>query len=138
MVNPTGKRCRSPDALAGTGFRSRPPPLRQLGIGASEIARTLGCGRASVYRLVKALGRRDEVEASGMLDALVASAARHSRRSIVLSSPSSTVRFTKALSIHSNPLGGGGLALHFPRTGSVGLAHGGWIDAAGSAIVVGP
>ena len=35
--------------------------------------------------MVKALGRRDEVEASGMLDALVASAARHSRRSIVLS-----------------------------------------------------
>jgi hypothetical protein len=35
--------------------------------------------------VVKALGRRDEVEASGMLDALVASAARHSRRSIVLS-----------------------------------------------------
>ena len=33
----------------------------------------------------KALGRRDEVEASGTLDALVASAARHSRRSIVLS-----------------------------------------------------
>jgi hypothetical protein len=37
-------------------------------------------------RVIKALGRRDEVEASGMLDALVASAARHSRRSIVLSS----------------------------------------------------
>ena len=31
------------------------------------------------------MGRRDKVEASGMLDALVASAARHSRRSIVLS-----------------------------------------------------
>jgi Transposase DDE domain len=43
-------------------------------------------GGRHVQRVVKALGRRDEVEASGMLDALVASAARHSRRSIVLSS----------------------------------------------------
>ena len=42
-------------------------------------------GGRHVQRVVKALGRRDEVEASGMLDALVASAARHSRRSIVLS-----------------------------------------------------
>ena len=32
------------------------------------------------------LGRRDEVEASGLIDGLIASAARHSRRSIVLSS----------------------------------------------------
>jgi hypothetical protein len=39
-----------------------------------------------VQRVVKALGRRDEVEASGLLDSLVASAARHLRRSIVLSS----------------------------------------------------
>ena len=43
-------------------------------------------GGRHVQRVVKALGRRDEVEASGMLDALVASATRHSRRSIVLSS----------------------------------------------------
>jgi hypothetical protein len=43
-------------------------------------------GGRHVQRVIKALGRRDEVEASGMLDALVASAARHSRRSIVLSS----------------------------------------------------
>jgi Transposase DDE domain len=43
-------------------------------------------GGRHVQRVVKALGRRDEVEASGMLDALTASAARHSRRSIVLSS----------------------------------------------------
>ena len=43
-------------------------------------------GGRHVQRVVKALGRRDEVEASGVLDALVASAARHSRRSIVLSS----------------------------------------------------
>jgi hypothetical protein len=39
-----------------------------------------------VQRVVKSLGRRDEVEASGMLDGLIASAAKHSRRSIVLSS----------------------------------------------------
>jgi hypothetical protein len=43
-------------------------------------------GGRHVQRVVKALGRRDEVEASGMLDGLAASAARHSRRSIVLSS----------------------------------------------------
>jgi hypothetical protein len=43
-------------------------------------------GGRHVQRVIKALGRRDEVEASGMLDALVASAAKHSRRSIVLSS----------------------------------------------------
>jgi hypothetical protein len=36
--------------------------------------------------VVKALGRKDEIAASGMLDGLIASAARHSRRSIVLSS----------------------------------------------------
>jgi hypothetical protein len=42
-------------------------------------------GGRHVQRVVKALGRRDEVEDSGTLDALVASAARHSRRSIVLS-----------------------------------------------------
>ena len=39
-----------------------------------------------VQRVIKALGRRDEVEASGLIDGLIASAARHSRRSIVLSS----------------------------------------------------
>lgn len=43
-------------------------------------------GGRHVQRTVKALGRRDEVEASGLLDGLIASAARHSRRSIVLSS----------------------------------------------------
>ena len=43
-------------------------------------------GGRHVQRVVKALGRRDEIEASGELDALIASAARHSRRSIVLSS----------------------------------------------------
>src|SRR5438105_6709184 len=43
-------------------------------------------GGRHVQRMIKALGRRDEVAASGMLDSLIASAARHSRRSIVLSS----------------------------------------------------
>jgi hypothetical protein len=43
-------------------------------------------GRRHVQRVVKVLGRRDEVEASGLIDGLIASAARHSRRSIVLSS----------------------------------------------------
>jgi hypothetical protein len=42
-------------------------------------------GGRHVQRVIKALGRKDEVEASGMLDALIASAARHSPRSIVLS-----------------------------------------------------
>lgn len=39
-----------------------------------------------VQRVIKALGRCEEVEASGLIDGLIASAARHSRRSIVLSS----------------------------------------------------
>jgi Transposase DDE domain len=43
-------------------------------------------GGRHVQRVIKALGRRDEVENSDMLDGLIASAARHSRRSIVLSS----------------------------------------------------
>ena len=43
-------------------------------------------GGRHVQRVVKVLGRKDEVEATGMLDGLIASAARHSRRSIVLSS----------------------------------------------------
>jgi Transposase DDE domain len=38
-----------------------------------------------VQRVIKALGRRDEVENSDVLDGLIASAARHSRRSIVIS-----------------------------------------------------
>jgi len=42
-------------------------------------------GGRHVQRVIKALGRRDEVENSDMLDGLIASAARHSRRSIVLS-----------------------------------------------------
>jgi len=43
-------------------------------------------GGRHVQRVIKTLGRRDEVEASGLIDGLIASAARHSRRSIVLSS----------------------------------------------------
>ena len=43
-------------------------------------------GGRHVQRVIKTLGRRDEVENSGLLDGLIASAARHSRRSIVLSS----------------------------------------------------
>jgi len=43
-------------------------------------------GGRHVQRVIKVLGRRDEVEASGLLDGLIASAARQSRRSIVLSS----------------------------------------------------
>ena len=39
-----------------------------------------------VQRVIKALGRRDEVENSDLLDGMIASAVRHSRRSIVLSS----------------------------------------------------
>jgi hypothetical protein len=43
-------------------------------------------GGRHVQRVVKALGRRDAVENSDLLDGLIASAARHSRRAIVLSS----------------------------------------------------
>ena len=43
-------------------------------------------GGRHVQRVIKALGRREEVEASGLIDGLIAAAARHSRRSIVLSS----------------------------------------------------
>lgn len=42
-------------------------------------------GGRHVQRVIKSLGRRDDVEAAGTLDSLIASAARHSRRSIVLS-----------------------------------------------------
>src|SRR5512134_1667830 len=42
-------------------------------------------GGRHVQRVIKSLGRRDAVEASELLDSLIASAARHSRRSIVLS-----------------------------------------------------
>jgi hypothetical protein len=43
-------------------------------------------GGRHVQRVIKALGRRDAVEESDLLHGLIASAARHSRRSIVLSS----------------------------------------------------
>lgn len=42
-------------------------------------------GGRHVQRVIKALGRRDAIENSDLLDGLIASAARHSRRSIVLS-----------------------------------------------------
>jgi hypothetical protein len=54
-------------------------------IGAYEYLYLVEGGR-HVQRVIKALGRRDEVAASGLLDGLIASAARHSHRSIVLSS----------------------------------------------------
>jgi hypothetical protein len=43
-------------------------------------------GGRHVQRVIKALSRREKVEASGLIDGLIASAARYSRRSIVLSS----------------------------------------------------
>src|ERR1700720_4071719 len=43
-------------------------------------------GGRHVQRVIKALGRRDEVEASGLIDGRIPSAARPSRRSIGLSS----------------------------------------------------
>src|SRR3954469_13397304 len=43
-------------------------------------------GGRHVQRVIKALGRRDVIENSDLLDGLIASAARHSRRTIVLSS----------------------------------------------------
>ena len=42
-------------------------------------------GGRHVQRVIKALGRRDAIENSDLLDGLIASAARYSRRSIVLS-----------------------------------------------------
>jgi len=42
-------------------------------------------GGRHVQHVIKALGRRDEIENSDLLDGLIASAARHSHRSIVLS-----------------------------------------------------
>ncbi len=43
-------------------------------------------GGRHVQRVIKALGRRDAIENSDLIDGLIASAARYSRRSIVLSS----------------------------------------------------
>jgi hypothetical protein len=42
--------------------------------------------RFHVQHIIKAFGRRNEVETPGPLDGRIASAARHFRRSIVLSS----------------------------------------------------
>ena len=63
--------------------------VRVKKIGADEylyLVENAREGGRHVQRVIQALGRRDEVEASGLLDGLIASAARHSRRSIVLSS----------------------------------------------------
>ena len=62
-------------------------------------------GGRHVQRVIKALGRRDEVEASGLIDGLIASAARHSRRSIVLSSFLSRPIAGAASSQHRTRLG---------------------------------
>lgn len=43
-------------------------------------------GGRHVQRVIKALGRREAIENSDLIDGLIASAARHSRRAIVLSS----------------------------------------------------
>ena len=42
-------------------------------------------GGRHVQRVIKPLGRRDQVEAAGLLDHLAISAARHTRRTLVLS-----------------------------------------------------
>src|SRR6201998_2362710 len=63
--------------------------VRVKKIGAYEylyLVENVREGGRHVQRVAKSLGRRDEVEASGMLDGLIASAAKHSRRTLVLSS----------------------------------------------------
>jgi hypothetical protein len=62
--------------------------VRVKKIGAYEylyLVENVREGGRHVQRVVKALGRKDEIADSDMLDGLIASAARHSRRSIVLS-----------------------------------------------------
>jgi hypothetical protein len=62
--------------------------VRVKKIGAYEylyLVENVREGGRHVQRVIKALGRRDEIENSDLLDNLIASAARHSRRSIVLS-----------------------------------------------------
>ena len=48
-------------------------------------------GGRHVQRVIKTLGRRDAVEAEGLLDQLAVSAARHSRPTLVLSAFSSAM-----------------------------------------------
>lgn len=63
--------------------------VRVKKIGAYEylyLVENVREGGRHVQRVIKSLGRRDEVQNSDLLDNLIASAARHSRRSIVLSS----------------------------------------------------
>jgi len=62
--------------------------VRVKKIGAYEylyLVENVREGGRHVQRVIKTLGRREEVEASSLIDELIASAARHSRRSIVLS-----------------------------------------------------
>lgn len=62
--------------------------VRVKKIGAYEylyLVENVREGGRHVQRVIKSLGRRDEVQDSDLLDNLIASAARHSRRSIVLS-----------------------------------------------------
>src|SRR3954447_25896755 len=58
------------------------PPLHEY-LDLVENARE---GGRHVQRVIKALGRRDAIETSDLLDGLIASSAPHFRRSIVLSS----------------------------------------------------
>src|SRR5690242_5288802 len=63
--------------------------IRVKKIGPYEYLYLVGNAREDgrhVQRVIKALGRRDAIENSDLLDGLIASAARPSRRSIVLSS----------------------------------------------------
>ena len=63
--------------------------VRVKKIGAYEylyLVENVREGGRHVQRVIRSLGRRDEVQNSELLDNLIASAARHSRRSIVLSS----------------------------------------------------
>jgi len=59
---------------------------RSAATNTSTSSKNVCEGGCHVQRVIKASGRRDDVAGSGLLDGLIASAARHSRRSIVLSS----------------------------------------------------
>jgi hypothetical protein len=60
-------------------------PRRSEPTNTSISLRTPARGGRQVQSVIKALGRRDQVETSGLVDGLIASAARHCQRSIVLS-----------------------------------------------------
>ena len=81
-IPPEALTCRGPE-------RARTPTtfVRVKKIGGYEylyLVENVREGGRHVQRVIKAIGRRDEVESSGLLDNLIASAARHSRRLIVL------------------------------------------------------